>query len=700
MNTHKFRNRLIHEKSPYLLQHAMNPVDWYPWCDEAFARAVGESKPIFLSIGYSTCHWCHVMARESFEDSEVAALMNRLFINVKVDREERPDIDRIYMTVCQMITGSGGWPLTIIMSPDKKPFYAATYIPKTARFGKIGMVELLPRLDEIWKNRQDDVERTADHIVASLASISGKADGREPTEAILTETYDHLAQLFDSENGGFGIAPKFPMPQHLLFLLRCWKRSGNSNALAMVELTLQAMRRGGVYDHIGFGFHRYSVDSNWLLPHFEKMLYDQALLAYVYTETFQATGGDIYGETAREIFSYVMSRMTAPEGGFYSAEDADSEGEEGKFYLWTWDEIVKILDEDEAALITTVFNITPTGNILEETTGISTGKNILHLSQSLSDIAEDLSLSEQDLRAVIAKARCRLFNAREQRTHPHKDDKILTDWNGLMIAAFAKGGQVFNDPVYTKAAVRAADFILKRLRGNDGRLLHRFRADEAGITSQIDDYAFFLWGILELYEATFDPNYLVTARELTDDLITFFWDQDAGGFFFTPHDGEPLIVRPKEIFEGAIPSGNAVAMWNMLRLGQIISDTGLLNRAWDLASTFFPQVQESPAAYTQFMAALDFAFGPTCEVVVIGNPAATDTQEMLRALRSAFVPNKVVLFRSGDEASSDISRIAGYTESLTSMDGKATAYVCVNTACERPTTDTATMLALLDTKPA
>lgn len=699
MTPHTSHNRLIHEKSPYLLQHATNPVDWYPWCDEAFDRAAKENKPIFLSIGYSTCHWCHVMAHESFEDSEVADLMNRFFINIKVDREERPDIDKIYMTVCQMLTGSGGWPLTIIMSPDKKPFYAATYIPKTARFGQIGMVELLPRLDEIWKNRRDEVTRTANHIVTSLASISERADKKEPTEAILTAAYDHLAQLFDKENGGFGIAPKFPMPQHLLFLLRYWKRSGNDNAMAIVETTLQAMRRGGIYDHLGFGFHRYSVDNRWFLPHFEKMLYDQALLAYVYTETFQATGTGIYAETAREIFSYVMSHMTAPEGGFYSAEDADSEGEEGKFYLWTWNEITNILGQDETPLIADVFNITPPGNVPEETTGMTAGKNILHLTRSIADIAEDRSLSEQYLKSIIAKARCTLFNAREQRIHPHKDDKILTDWNGLMIAAFAKGGQVLNDPACTEAAVRAADFILKRVHRNDGRLLHRFRDGEAGILAQIDDYAFFLWGILELYEATFDPKYLTTARELTGNLIKYFWDHEAGGFFFTPDDGEPLIVRPKEIFEGAIPSGNAVAMWNMLRLGRITSDTELLDRAWSLASTFFTGIQQSPAAYTQFMAALDFAFGPTYEVVVVGDPAANDTQEMLTVLRSVFVPNKVVLFCPGNEESPDISGIAGFTKSLSSKDGKATAYVCINTACERPTTDTATMLALLDTRP-
>ena len=699
MNTNALHNRLIHEKSPYLLQHATNPVDWYPWCDEAFARAEKENKPIFLSIGYSTCHWCHVMAHESFEDFEVAGLMNRLFINIKVDREERPDIDKIYMTACQMLTGSGGWPLTIIMSPEKKPFYAATYIPKTARFGRIGMMDLLPRLGDIWKNRRDDVDRTIDQIVTSLTSSASKSQRGEPTDAILTATYDHLAHMFDNENGGFGTAPKFPTPQHLLFLLRYWKRSGTDNALAMVETTLQAMRRGGVYDHLGFGFHRYSVDNKWFLPHFEKMLYDQALLAYAYTETFQATGIDFYGETAREIFSYVMRHMTAPEGGFYSAEDADSEGKEGKFYIWTWDELSSLLGQDEAALFAAVFNVTPSGNVSDETTGMPAGKSILYITRSLADTANDQSLSEKDLRTFIAEARLKLFTAREQRIHPHKDDKILADWNGLMIAAFAKGGQVFNDPAYTEAAAHAADFILKRMRRDDGRLLHRFRADEAGIPAQIDDYAFLLWGIMELYEVTFDAKYLTTARELTGDLMDNFWDHEAGGFFFTPHDGEPLIVRPKEIFEGAIPSGNAIAMWNMLRLGRITSDTELLDHAWHLASTFFTGVQQSPAAYTLFMAALDFAFGPTYEVVVVGDPAAKDTQEMLTALRSAFVPNKVVLFRPGDETSPDIAGIADFTEPLRSTDGKATAYVCINTACERPTVDIGTMLALLNTKP-
>jgi hypothetical protein len=688
-------NRLIHEKSPYLLQHATNPVEWYPWCDEAFERAGRENKPVFLSIGYSTCHWCHVMAHESFEDPDVAALMNRFFINIKVDREERPDIDTIYMTVCQMLTGSGGWPLTIIMSPEKKPFYAATYIPKTGRFGRAGMMEILPRLDEIWKTRRDELDRTAHHVVTSLNTLS-QTPREEPTETILTATYDRLAQLFDDRNGGFGIAPKFPMPQHLLFLLRYWKRSGSADALAMVETTLQAMRRGGVYDHLGFGFHRYSVDNRWFLPHFEKMLYDQALLAYAYTETFQATGAPLYAETAQEIFAYVMRSMTSPDGGFYSAEDADSEGEEGKFYLWTWNEIKDILDRDEAALIADVFNVAPSGNMPAETTGMPAGENILHYAQSLADTAEERSIPVSELRALISSVRHKLFSAREGRIRPHMDDKILTDWNGLMIAALAKGGQVLHNQEYIDAAAAAAHFIMEHMRSDNGRLLHRFRAGEAGIKGQIDDYAFFLWGVIELYEATFDPRYLVVARELTTALMEDFWDFDTGGFFFSPRDGESLIARPKEVFEGAMPSGNAVALWGMLHLGRMTSDPELLDRAWDLARAFFHAVAQSPAAYTHFVSALDFAFGPTFEVVIVGDSDGNDTKEMLAALQSRFIPGKVVLFRPAGEASPPIAEIADYIGRLSSLEGKATAYVCTDNACGRPTTETGIMLTLLD----
>jgi uncharacterized protein YyaL (SSP411 family) len=692
VKNNEFHNRLIHEKSPYLLQHANNPVDWYPWGDEAFEKADKEKKPIFLSIGYSTCHWCHVMAHESFEDPDVAHLMNTFFINIKVDREERPDIDKIYMTVCQMMTGSGGWPLTIIMTPDTRPFFAATYIPKENRFGKIGMLELLPRIDEIWKSSRDEIEQTADNIVTSLASIAVDSKREEPTEDILTSAYDHLVHIFDDDHGGFGIAPKFPSPQNLLFLLRYWKRNDSKHALEMVEKTLKEMHNGGIHDHIGFGFHRYSVDHTWFLPHFEKMLYDQAMIAIAYIEAYQSTGNDLYAETSRRIFDYVLQHMTSPEGGFYSAEDADSEGEEGKFYVWTHDEIAEILDKDEAEIMINVFNMKKSGNFLDEATGIKAGKNILYRTKSIADMAADRGISEGDLSEAIERARRKLYEAREERIHPHKDDKILVDWNGLMIAALAKGGQVFENADYVNAAGKAVEFILHRMRRDDGRLFHRFREGEAGISAHIDDYAFFVWGLLELYEATFDVDHLKQARELNTDLIDNFWDYEDGGFFFTPADGENLIIRQKEIYDGALPSGNAIAMWNMLRLGRMTTNTELLDMAWQTGSAFFGTVKQSPAAYAQLMVALDFAFGPSYEVVVAGHPQAEDTKEMLRNLNAHFIPNKVVIFRPTDEEPAEIAGIAEFTKDLTAIEGTATAYVCLHNTCELPTTDIKRML--------
>ena len=452
-------NQLIDEKSPYLLQHAYNPVEWFPWSENAFKKASEEKKPIFLSIGYSTCHWCHVMEHESFEDLEVAELMNDTFVSIKVDREERPDLDNIYMTVCQLLTGGGGWPLTIIMTPDKRPFFAATYIPKQTRFGRIGMLELIPRIKVVWETRQNEVVESAEKIMEALYSLEKSAPGEGLDESILHETYKGLSTRFDPEHGGFNTEPKFPTPHNISFLLRYWKRTREEEALRMVEKTLQEMRRGGIYDHIGFGFHRYSTDKEWLVPHFEKMLYDQALLALAYMEAFQVTGKEIYSHTAKEIFEYVLRDMTSPDGGFYSAEDADSEGVEGKFYVWTEHEIRDVLNSDDADLIIRVYQIQKQGNYRDESTGKKIGTNILHLKEDISEIAEQLNLSVSALGDRIESARERLFKAREKRIHPHKDDKILTDWNGLMIAALARGAQVFQEHEYQSATEKATELV-------------------------------------------------------------------------------------------------------------------------------------------------------------------------------------------------------------------------------------------------
>ena len=691
-------NRLINETSPYLLQHAYNPVDWYSWAPEAFEKAQQEDKPVFLSIGYSTCHWCHVMAHESFEHPEVARLMNEVFVSIKVDREERPDIDNIYMTVCQMMTGSGGWPLNIIMTPDKRPFFAATYIPREGRFGMIGMLELLPRIKEFWTTQRSEALSLSNRITTTLQRVSQDAPGEELDRPTLELAYEQLAKRFDERHAGFGGAPKFPTPHNLLFLLRYWKRTGNEKALDMVEKTLQAMRRGGIYDHLGFGFHRYSTDSQWLVPHFEKMLYDQAMLAMAYTEAYQATGKEDYGKTAREIFTYVLRDMTAPEGGFYSAEDADSEGEEGKFYLWTLEEIQRVLEGEEVNLAAKVFNIEKDGNFVEGATGKRTSVNILHLRKSLGELASELNLSQQDLQKRLEAIRQKLFAYREKRVHPVKDDKILTDWNGLMVAAFAKGAQVFVEPRYAEAVRRAADFILRNMRKPDGRLLHRYRDGQVGIAANLDDYAFLVWGLIELYEAIFDVSYLEVALELKDDMLKHFWDDDVGGFYLTPDDGESLFVRKKEIHDGAIPSGNSVAMLNLLRLGRMTADFNLEEKAAKIGRAFSENVKRAPLAYTQLMVALDFGVGPSYEVVVAGDSQAADTKAMLKALMTQFMPNKIALLRPSEQESPDIIHLAEFTRYQSSIEGKATAYVCFNHSCEFPTTDITKMLGLLNVK--
>ena len=692
------RNRLKNEKSPYLLQHADNPVDWYPWGEEAFEKAAREDKPILLSIGYSTCHWCHVMEHESFEDPEVAKLMNETFVSIKVDREERPDIDNIYMTVCQLLSKGGcGWPLNIIMTPDKKPFFAGTYIPKETRFGRIGMVELVPRIKEVWEKQRDEVLKSADSITSAVkkaADLSQDSGGDDLTPATLTLGYNQLLGRFDETNGGFGTAPKFPTAHNLLFLLRYWKRTGDAQALSMVETTLGGMRKGGIHDHVGFGFHRYSTDPRWFLPHFEKMLYDQAMLALAFTETYQATGKKDYEDTARQIFTYVMRDMTAPGGGFYSAEDADSEGVEGKFYVWSGDEIINVLGKEEAELIIRTYNVDKAGNFSEEASGEKTGSNILYLKKPVQEIAQSFGMSARDFGDRIEKSRKKLFEVREKRVHPHKDDKILTDWNGLMIAALSRGAGVFNDPLYSDAAKRAADFVLDKMRDGKGRLLHRWRDGEAGIGGSIDDYSFFIWGLLELYEATFDFKYLKAALDLQTDMTELFWDEKNGGFYFTSHEAEALISRQKEVYDGAIPSGNSVAMLNLLKIGRITGNSSYDDMAARLVRAFSQTVEQAPMAYTQLLSSLDFAIGPSYEVVVVGDPRSPDTKEMLNALRKQFNPNKVLLFKgTNDEAG--IATIAEFTKGQSSINGKATAYVCLNYICNLPTTDLNKALGLL-----
>jgi uncharacterized protein YyaL (SSP411 family) len=691
----KKHNHLINEKSPYLLQHARNPVDWFPWCKDAFDKAKQENKPIFLSIGYATCHWCHVMAHESFEDDEVAGLMNDAFVCIKVDREERPDIDRVYMSVCQLVTGGGGWPLTIIMTPEKSPIFAGTYIPKKGRFGLVGLLELIPRIRDLWKTQAGKLMEYAGQITAALMDIEEMPEGGELDTSILREAYDRLALAFDKEFGGFGGAPKFPSPHNILFLLRFWKRAGLSAALDMVEKSLQAMRQGGIYDHIGFGFHRYSTDQKWLIPHFEKMLYDQALLAMAYTEAYQAAKKNIYARTAHEILTYVLRDLASPEGGFYSAEDADSEGEEGRYYLWTKEEVLRLLEKGDADLISRVFNLSAKGNYPRGETPGRPGKNILYMDQSLSEIASGLGISLNDLVERLEHAREKLFDSREKRIHPFKDDKILTDWNGLMIAALAKGGRVFEKPKYTEAAMRAADFIMTRMSMPDDRLLHRYREGEPGINGCLDDYAFFIWGLLELFETTFDASYLKSALRLHHVLKEHFWDASGGGFYFTPDDSEALLVRQKGLYDGAMPSGNSVCMLNLLRLFHITSDPRFAEDAAVMGRVFSAKVKASPNTYTQFMVALDYGFGPSHQVVIVGGSQTEDSGEMLRAIRNHFIPNKTVIFYPAAGDASAIEEISPFVKGYRSIGGKTTVYVCQDHLCKKPTTEADKMLEML-----
>ena len=678
-------NRLIAEKSPYLLQHACNPVNWYPWGEEAFDAARKADKPIFLSVGYSTCHWCHVMAHESFEDPDVADLLNQSFICIKVDREERPDIDQMYMAVAIGMTGRGGWPLTIIMTPEKKPFYAATYIPKSGRHGQAGMMEIIPQIIDIWNNKRNELLGSADRILDYLKqSQHPKAASGDPDASILARGYQTLATIYDAKNGGFGIAPKFPAPHNILFLLRYWRRTGDDQTLEMVETTLQAMRMGGIYDHVGFGFHRYSTDAEWSLPHFEKMLYDQALLAIAYTEAYQATGKLEYAGTAREILEYVSRDMTNCEGGFYSAEDADSEGDEGKFYSWTKEELQEILDNEEFKLLIRLYDVHERGNFEK-------GRNILRQTSTFGDAAEILKIPEHELYDSWNRMRVKLFQTREWRVHPLKDDKILTDWNGLMIAALAKAAQALNAPEYAKAAKKAADFLLEKMQNSEGRLLHRYRGT-AGLQANLDDYAFLVWGLIDLYETVFEVRYLEEAMHLNLVMLQNFWDSDLGGLFFSPGDGEALLMRRKEYYDGALPSGNSVALQNMLRLMHLTGDLDLGKRALDLSRAAFAAAGEVTAGHTMLLCALDYALGPIHEIALVGEAEDSGIIEMLRAIRSRFLPNKAVVLASSRE----IGEAIPFAKDLVQMDGKATAYICSDHVCQLPTTNPEMMTDLLE----
>lgn len=670
-------NRLIFESSPYLLQHARNPIDWRAWGNEAIDLALSEDKPIFLSIGYTTCHWCHVMERESFEDEEVARLLNENYVCIKVDREERPDLDNVYMSVTQMMTGRGGWPMTVIMSPQKVPFFAGTYFPKSS------MLDIIPHFSKVWKEEREKVEEVGQTIVQNLTNAQLSQVGGDLNASHLDRCFDALSQAYDPIHGGFGQQPKFPTPHALSFLLRYFQRTGEQKALDMASHTLRQIRLSGTYDQIGWGIHRYSTDREWLVPHFEKMLYDQALFAIACLETYQLTEDSLMREGCENTLDYVARELSSPQGGFYSAEDADSEGEEGKFYLWTEDELISVLGNEDGQTFIEVFGCEQSGNYLDEATHTRTGKNIPHLRQSITEYAQSHNKDPKEFQKKLEGLRKKLFDTRENRVHPQLDDKVLTDWNGLMISAFARAGMALGIKTYVDRAKEAADFCLSELRQTNGRLLKRWRLGKAGLPAHLEDYAFFAQGLIDLYEATCNPEYLGHAKQLIDLASNLFEDPAIGGFFLTAKDGEKLLTRPKEIYDGAIPSGNSIMAMNLCRLWKITGDESYrkcVNRSFSAFSGF---LHSNPSGAENFLHALAFVLHPPYEIVISGDFEDKKTQEFLRETSRRFLPFKTLIHLPNPSEDSKILQIGPYLSAFS--DSKTpTFFLCRDYTCEQP----------------
>ena len=676
-------NRLAGETSPYLLQHAENPVDWYPWSDEALGRARLEQKPIFLSIGYAACHWCHVMAHESFEDERVAEILNERFVNIKVDREERPDLDRIYMSAVQALTGGGGWPMSVFLTPEGHPFYGGTYFPPQPRYGMPSFTDVLTAVADAWDNRRDELVSGGERLVAAIEqqmSANVVSDNKDCSPEVLNISVSQLADRFDDVNGGWGGAPKFPQPMVLEFLLRYHHETGDDQALRMVEQTLQSMARGGIYDQVGGGFHRYSVDNVWLTPHFEKMLYDNAQLARVYLHAWQVTGDVFYRTIVEETLDYVMREMTDPAGGFYSTQDADSEGEEGKFYVWDSEEVSAILGE-VAANFKGPYGVTIQGNF--------EGKNILTFAGTVEE------------RDALREARRQLYDAREQRVHPARDEKVLTSWNGLMLAAFAEAARVLEREDYSQVAEQNAEFLLRELRTDEGRLFHTWTAGVAKVNGYLEDYAFLLEGLIELYQTTFDPDLFAAARELADVMIAHFrmdgeqLDSEPqrqgrafAGFYDTSDDHEELIVRPRELQDNAIPSGNGMAVTALLRLAGLAGEPGFSDLARKSLSTAQDLFGRYPLGFGQWLIGLSYLLAHPLEIAIVGDPGVDDVKALLDSVFTGYRPHQVVAV--GNEASVPLLR------DRVSMDGNATAYVCVDRVCRPPVTDPASLRELVE----
>ncbi len=681
-------NRLISEKSPYLQQHAHNPVDWHPWGEEAFAQARQENKPIFLSIGYSTCHWCHVMEHESFENEEIAALLNRFFVSIKVDREERPDVDRIYMTYVQAATGSGGWPMSVFLTPDLKPFFGGTYFPPDNRYGRPGFATLLERVAEAWKNEHDRIVESSAEAISQLARYTEGVPGTTVVldATVFDSTFQYFRRTFDSEHGGFGEAPKFPRPVVFNFLLRYYVRTNRKEALDMTLDTLRAMANGGMHDQLGGGFHRYSVDERWFVPHFEKMLYDQAQLAVSYLEAFQITHDDFYAGIARSTLDYVLRDMTNPEGGFYSAEDADNVIDpaqpeikgEGAFYVWTAEELQDALGPVLYAPFAKHYGVEDNGNVYHDPHGEFTGKNILYLREP----------PDPYVAAQLAEARQKLLDLRSRRIRPHLDDKILTSWNGLMVSAFAKAAQILDEPRYLAAAQRATEFILSKMhdRGT-GTLLRRYREGEAAIQGFLDDYAFFIAALVDLYEADFDPGRIELAMTLTSTMRNLFEDADRGAFFSTAAGDSSLILRLKEDYDGAEPSGNSLALLDLLRLAHITDQASLRESAERTLQALGSKVSAQPVASPQILVAVDYYDSPRREVVLAGPRDAQHTGALLRSLHAHFLPRTVSFLIDSDQTRRRLAVFFPAVAKMREVNGQPTAYVCQNYACQLPTNE-------------
>jgi uncharacterized protein YyaL (SSP411 family) len=684
----QYTNRLLHETSPYLRQHAHNPVDWYPWGPEALERARHLNRPIFLSIGYSACHWCHVMEHESFEDPETAALLNEHFVNIKVDREERPDLDQIYMTAVQRMTRQGGWPMSMFLTPDLKPFYGGTYFPPDDRYGRPSFRRVLRQIIEVWDNNPEAVRDKADEVAGELQVLTRVEPGAgDLDEGLLRNAAQYLARAFDPTYGGFGSAPKFPHPMDLRLLLRTWKRFGDERALEMARRTLDRMGMGGIYDHLGGGFHRYSTDERWLVPHFEKMLYDNALLAAAYTEAHLATRDPLFREVVEETLAYIGREMTSPEGFFYSTQDADSEGVEGKFYVWSAAEIEAVLGGDLADVFNYVYGVTAEGNW--------EGHNILNRTKKYDQDARMLRLPEAELRRLLAEARAKLLEVRGPRVWPGRDEKALTSWNGLMIGAFALAAQALDQPLYAETAARAADFILKRMTAPSGRLWRTYSTGSAPkLNAYLEDYSFLIDGLVSLYEATFAPRWLRAALDLAGVMIDQFWDPAEHGFFYTGRDHEELIARTKDPHDSSVPSGNSLAALALLRLHKLTGRQEFEEKGRDTLRLFRGLIAEAPYVAGQMLSALDFYLGPVAEYAVVGDPAGAGTRRVLRAIHGRFEPDKVVALKptgnGGGREEEFIGLLAGKTAGP-----ELTTYICRNFSCQEPLVGAAALEAAL-----